>query len=133
LPADDPLPWLFVDRRAARVTAVHDETWLRVVDAEKALAVRRYFGDGAVTIAVDDPLLAGNNRFFTVTGSGAEPASRRPDLHVGVAGLAAVLLGGSTWRALAVAGLARAEDPAAVEVADRLFAVPDAPYAGFYF
>jgi predicted acetyltransferase len=133
LPADDPLPWLFVDRRAARVTAVHDETWLRVVDAEKALAVRRYFGDGAVTIAVDDPLLAGNNRFFTVTGGGAEPASRRPDLHVGVAGLAAVLLGGSTWRALAVAGLARAEDPAAVEVADRLFAVPDAPYAGFYF
>jgi predicted acetyltransferase len=133
LPADDPLPWLLVDRRAARVTAVHDETWLRVVDAEKALALRRYFGDGAVTVAVDDPLLAGNNRVFTVTGCGVEPASRRPDLHVGVAGLAAVLLGGSTWRALAVAGLARAEDPAAVEVADRLFAVPDAPYAGFYF
>jgi hypothetical protein len=52
---------------------------------------------------------------------------------VGVAGLAAVLLGDATWRSLAVAGLARADDPAAVEAADRLFAVRDAPYAGFFF
>ena len=58
LPADDPLPWLVVDRRAVRVTAMHDETWLRIVDAEKALAARRYDGDGAVTIAVNDPLPA---------------------------------------------------------------------------
>jgi predicted acetyltransferase len=133
LPVDDPLPWLLVDRRAARVTAVHDETWLRIVDVGKALAARRYFGDGAVTIAVDDPLLAANTAAFAVTGSGAEPTDRRPDLHVGVAGLAAVLLGGSTWRSLAVAGLARAEDPATIAVADRLFATPDAPYAGFFF
>ena len=41
LPVDDPLPWLLVDRRAVRVTAVRDETWLRVVDSEKALAARR--------------------------------------------------------------------------------------------
>ena len=36
LPVDDPLPWLLLDRRAARVTAAHDETWLRIVDVEKA-------------------------------------------------------------------------------------------------
>ena len=53
LPVDDPLPWLLVDRRAARVTATHDETWLRVVDVEQTLAARRYTGDGMVTIAVD--------------------------------------------------------------------------------
>jgi predicted acetyltransferase len=133
LPVDDPLPWLLVDRRAARVTAVHDETWLRIVDVGKALAARRYDGDGTVTIAVDDPLLADNTATFTITGGGAEPADRHPDLHVGVAGLAAVLLGGSTWRALAVAGLARATNATAVTVADRLFAVPYAPHAGFFF
>ncbi len=133
LPVDDPLPWLLVDRRAARVTAVHDETWLRIVDVGKALAARRYDGDGTVTIAVDDPLLADNTATFTITGEGAEPADRHPDLHVGVAGLAAVLLGGSTWRALAVAGLARATNATAVTVADRLFAVPYAPHAGFFF
>jgi predicted acetyltransferase len=133
LPVDDPLPWLLVDRRAVRVTAVHDETWLRVVDAHQALTARRYFGEGAVTIAVNDPLLQNNSASFTIAGDGAEPTHRRAQLHVGVEGLAAVLLGGATWRSLAVAGLARADDPAALVAADRLFAVRDAPYAGFFF
>jgi len=133
LPVDDPLPWLLLDRRAMKVTAVHDETWLRVVDARKALAARRYEGDGAVTIAVNDPLLQSNSTTFTIAGDGAEPTDRRPQLHVGVEGLGAVLLGGASWRSLAVAGLARADDPAAPVVADRLFAVRETPYAGFFF
>lgn len=133
LPIDDPLPWLLVDRRAMRVSAVHDETWLRVVDAEKALAARRYADADAVTIAVNDPLLRHNSARFTIAGDGAEPTSRPAQLHVGVEGLAAVLLGGATWRGLGVAGLAEAGDPAALVLADRLFAVADAPYAGFYF
>jgi predicted acetyltransferase len=133
LALDDPLPWLFVDRRAARTTAVHDETWLRVVDAERALAARRYAGDGAVTIAVKDPVLPANSATFAITGNGAEPTDRPAQLRTGVEGLGAVLLGGATWRGLATAGLARADDPAALAVADRLFAVPDAPHAGFFF
>jgi predicted acetyltransferase len=133
LPVDDPLPWLLVDRRAVRITAVHDETWLRVVDVHKALAARRYAEGGAITIAVDDPLLQNNTVSFTISGGGAEPSNRRAQLHVGVQGLAAVLLGGATWRSLAVAGLAQVGDPAALAVADQLFAVADAPYAGFFF
>jgi predicted acetyltransferase len=133
LPVDDPLPWLLLDRRAVRVTRVYDETWLRVVDAQKALAARRYVGDGAVTVAVNDPLLPNNSATFTIAGDGAEPTERRPQLRVGIAGLGAVLLGGTTWRSLAVAGLARADDPAALVVADRLFTVRDAPHAGFFF
>lgn len=133
LPVDDPLPWLLVDRRAMRVTAVHDETWLRVVDAQKALAARRYVGDNTVTIAVNDPLLPRNSASFTITGGGAEPTDRHAQLHVGIEGLAAVLLGGTTWRSLAAAGLARSDEPAALVAADQLFAVPDAPHAGFYF
>jgi predicted acetyltransferase len=133
LPVDDPLPWLLVDRRAVRVTAVHDETWLRVIDAHKALTARRYEGDGAITIAVNDRVLQNNSASFTIAGDGVEPTNRRAQLHVGVEGLAAVLLGGTTWRGLAAAGLARADDQAAIVAADRLFAVADAPYAGFYF
>jgi predicted acetyltransferase len=133
LPVDDPLPWLLLDRRAVRVAAVFDETWLRVVDAQEALAARRYAGDGAVTLAVDDPLLPNNSATFTIAGDGAEKTDRPPHLHVSIDGLGAVLLGGSTWRSLAVAGLARADDPAALVTADRLFAVSAAPYAGFFF
>lgn len=133
LPVDDPLPWLLADRRAVRVTAVHDETWLRVIDARAALAARRYVGDGAVTIAVNDPLLPHNSARFAIGGEGAEPSGRRPQLEIDIEGLSAVLLGGATWRDLAVAGLARAHDPAALALADQLFAVPDAPHAGFFF
>jgi predicted acetyltransferase len=133
LPVDNPLPWLLLDRRAMQVTAVHDETWLRVVDVEKALAARQYEGDGAVTIAVNDPLLPDNSVSLTIAGHGAQRTDQRPQLHVGVEGLAAVLLGGATWRSLSAAGLARADDPAVFDVAERLFAVRDAPYAGFFF
>jgi predicted acetyltransferase len=122
-----------MDRRGARVTAVHDETWLRVVDGAEALSARRYEGDGAVTIAVNDGLLSKNSATFRIAGGGAEPTDGRPELNVDIAGLAAVLLGGATWRSLAAAGVARADDPAVLEVADQLFAVRDAPYAGFFF
>jgi predicted acetyltransferase len=133
LPVDDPLPWLLVDRRAARTTAVHDETWLRIIDAQKALSARRYDGDGVVIIAVNDVLVHKNSATFTIARSGAEQTDRRPQLHVSIAGLAAVLLGGATWRSLATSGLVRGDDPVALDVADRLFAVHNAPYAGFFF
>jgi predicted acetyltransferase len=133
LPLDDPLPWLLVDRRALRVTATHDETWLRIIDAASALTARQYIGDGSVTVAVNDPLLPNNSATFAITGDGVEATKQRAQLHVGVEGLGAVLLGGVTWRSLAVAGVAHADEPAALLVADRLFAVPDAPYAGVFF
>jgi predicted acetyltransferase len=133
LPVDDPLPWLLLDRRAARVTATHDETWLRVVDVEKALSARQYEGGGDVIVAVADPLLSDNSIGVAITGDGAEQTDRRPQLRVGVAGLAAVLLGGATWRSLAVAGLAHAENPSVLAAAERLFAVREAPHAGFFF
>nr|WP_260860560.1 sterol carrier protein domain-containing protein [Mycobacterium tilburgii] len=133
LPVDDPLPSLLVDRRAARVTAMLDEIWLRVIDVERALTTRTYAGDGEVTIAVDDPLLPKNSATFAITGDGAVSTGRQPDLQVGTEGLGAVLLGGTTWRGLALAGLARPGDRHALAVADRLFAVPDVPHAGTFF
>jgi predicted acetyltransferase len=133
LPLDDPLPGLVVDRRSVRVTAMHDETWLRIIDAGAALTARGYIGDGSVTIAVNDPLLPANSARFVIAGDGVAVTDGPPDLEVDVEGLGAVLLGGARWRDLAVAGLARADDPAALAVADRLFAVPEAPHAGFFF
>jgi predicted acetyltransferase len=133
LPVDDPLPWLLLDQRAARVTATHDETWLRIVDVEKTLAARKYTDGADVTIAVDDPLLPVNSVNVAITGDGAERTDRSPQLRVGVAGLAAVLLGGATWHSLSIAGLVRADDPAQLAAADRLFSADQAPHAGFFF
>ncbi|MBW0019463.1 MAG: GNAT family N-acetyltransferase [Mycobacterium sp.] len=133
LPLDDPLPWLLLDQRAARVTGIHDETWLRVVDVGAALSVRGYAGEGSIIVTVDDPVLQSNSGSFVITADGAEPTDRPAQLHVGIEGLGAVLLGGASWRSLAAAGLARADNSATLVAADRLFAVPEAPHAGFYF
>jgi predicted acetyltransferase len=133
LPVDDPLPSLLLDRRAGRVTAVHDETWLRILDVGKVLTARRYGGDGAIVIGVDDTLLQHNSISVSITGHGAEVTEQPPRLRVGIEGLASVLLGGATWRSLVLAGLASCDDPVVVDQADRLFAVRDAPYAGFFF
>jgi predicted acetyltransferase len=133
LPVDDPLPRLLLDQRAAKVTATHDETWLRIVDVEKTLAARQYTDSAEVTIAVDDALFPGNSITVSITADGAERVDRPPQLHVGVAGLGAALLGGATWHSLSMAGLARADDPAHLAAADRLFAVTQAPHAGFFF
>lgn len=133
LPIDNALPWLFVDRRAAKVTAVYDETWLRIIDAKRALTSRSYRGGERVTLGVNDPLLPWNSASFTITGAGVEPTTRRADVRVGIEGLGAALLGGTSWRSLAAAGLARADDPLALDMADELFAVPEAPHAGTFF
>lgn len=133
LPLDSPLPWLLVDRRAMKVTAVHDETWLRVVDVRAALAARSYAGAEPVTVAVNDPLLPDNSATYAVTADGVEETEGPAQLRIGIAGLGAALLGGVTWRNLGAAGLAEADDSAVLDAADRLFAVSEAPYAGTFF
>ncbi|WBP92376.1 GNAT family N-acetyltransferase [Mycolicibacterium neoaurum] len=132
-PVDSPLPWLLRDRRAARVTGVHDETWLRVVDVAQALSRRTYAGTRTVTLRVDDPLLAENCATYAISADGVQTTSAPAQLVADVAGLGAALLGGTSWRDLASAGLVQVHDPVALSAADELFAVPQAPYAGFIF
>lgn len=132
-PLDDPLPWLLQDRRAARLTGTRDETWLRVVDAAAALAGRSYSGPGTVTIGVEDALLQQNSAVFAISAAGAEITTAAPQLQLGIAALGAVLLGGTSWRELALAGLVRVEDPVAPAVADALFRAAEAPFSGIYF
>ncbi|MDO3398762.1 GNAT family N-acetyltransferase [Mycolicibacterium neoaurum] len=132
-PVDSPLPWLLRDRRAARVTGVHDETWLRVVDVAQALSRRTYAGTRSVTVQIKDPLLSHNCATYAISADGVQTTSAPAQLVADVAGLGAALLGGTSWRDLASAGLVGVHDPVALAAADELFAVPQAPYAGFIF
>ena len=133
LPLDDPLPWLLRDRRAARATGTRDETWLRVVDVAAVLSARAYAGAGNVTIGVEDSLLQHNSATFGISGGGAELTDAAPQLRIGIAALGAVLLGGASWRDLALAGLVRVEDPTALPLAAGLFGGVEAPFSGIYF
>ena len=53
-----------------------------------------------------------NSASFAITSDGVETTDQRAELHVGIEGLGALLLGGATWRSLAAAGQAQTDDPA---------------------
>jgi len=133
LPVDDPLPELLTDRRAARITGVRDETWLRIVDVAATLDARTYSGDDAVTLRVDDPVLPENSGTYLISPDGATVTDRPAQLTAGVEALGAALLGGTPWRSLVLAGSVHADSVDAADAVDRLFAVPTAPHAGIVF
>jgi predicted acetyltransferase len=132
-PLDDPLPVLLNDPRAARVRSVNDETWLRIIDVEAALASRSYGAAAPVTIAVSDPLLADNNGTFEVGPDTVRRVDTAPDISVDVTGLAATYLGGTTWQHLALAGVATAHTDRAADRTDNLFGTIRLPHSGTIF
>lgn len=133
LPTDDPMPWLLRDHRAVRTRSIEDETWLRVLDVERALASRVYTGDGTVTLGVVDPMFPENEGTYTISADGAARSDGQADLRIGVAELGSLLLGGVACRTLAAAGRIEVRHADAVPVADRLFGWVPAPFAGTSF
>ncbi|MHC9293848.1 GNAT family N-acetyltransferase [Mycobacterium sp. LTG2003] len=133
LPVDDPLPWLLDDRRAARIAATRDESWLRIVDVPAALGGRSYNDAGSVTLKVHDSLLQENSGTYAISAGGAESVGGCAQLEAGVEAVAAALLGATPWRTLALSGLVRVNDADALTAADRLFSVALQPHTGIYF
>jgi predicted acetyltransferase len=97
------------------------------------LDARTYRGDGAITVRVEDPVLPENACTYLISPDGATVTDRPAQLVADVGALGAVLLGGTSWRSLALAGSVRADSADTVATADRLFAVPAAPHAGIVF
>lgn len=133
MPMDDPMPWLLHDHRAVRTRSIEDETWLRVLDVERALASRAYSGTGKVTLGVVDPMFPENEGTYTISADGAVRSDEQADLRVGVAELGSILLGGVACRTLAAEGRIEVCRAEAVPVADGLFEWDSVPFAGTSF
>lgn len=87
-----------------------DEQWVRLLDVDAALRARSYnAAQGAVTIAVTDPLFPANDGTWRVTAEGAirvaAPAGATADLATAINGISAVDPGGVTWGELEAAGV----------------------------
>ncbi|MBF4999448.1 GNAT family N-acetyltransferase [Nocardia sp. BSTN01] len=132
-PVDSPLRHMFADERVVTVAGVHDETWLRLVDVLTALARRTYREARPVVLAVTDDVLPANSGSYRIAADAVTRVGAPADLSTDVATLAAVYLGGSTWRQLALAGRVTENRSGAVDAADALFATTAAPFAGTYF
>lgn len=141
LALDDPLDLLLADPRAAAVTGVAEETWLRLVDLPAALAARAFPARpgpaDSVLLAVHDPLLPDNAGVYRLGGGTGERVAPlgavAPQLECDVAALAPAYLGDRAPSALAATGWWTVHDPAAVAQADALFATDVAPWCGTHF
>ncbi|MTD56841.1 GNAT family N-acetyltransferase [Amycolatopsis pithecellobii] len=131
-PRDEPLPLLFTDMRAARITRGGDDLWLRLVDVPAALAAREYDGE-PVVLEVTDPLLEANSGRYRVGPGGVTRTELPARLRLGADALAMLYLG--TWQAsaLVAAGRIQAADEDAPRLADRLFATGGQAWCGTHF
>ncbi len=131
-PLDTTLPLALTDPRAAVITAVEDETWLRLLDVPAALAARSYAPGDPVVLGVTDELMPVNSGGYLVSRDGAERTDAPAELHCSVGDLAAGYLGGTRFSALAAAGRAQGSDDALAR-ADRLFGTAQLPWCGTYY
>jgi predicted acetyltransferase len=127
---DEPLLHMLHDpRRLVRTTG--DGLWLRIVDVEKALASRRYGVPGKMVFHVSDAFRPQNSGRYLLEGGPEGAACSRtdepPELALSINDLGAAYLGGTRIRTLAEAGRVTGA-PAALHLADAMFAWPIAPW-----
>ncbi|MFD5827500.1 GNAT family N-acetyltransferase [Lentzea sp. NPDC060358] len=96
--ADDPVLHMVDNPRKVR-RELTDALWLRVVDVEKALPLRRYSSDVDSVLEVEDDLCPWNSGRWRLTAKGGEAVVTRTedpaDVTLDVAALGSAYLGGT--------------------------------------
>lgn len=129
-PLDEPVDRLFTDPRSCRAAVTRDVIWLRPHDVVPMLRSRPYGGAEPLVLEVSDPF-PGTAPARCLIGDGqVVPTDQPAELRIGAADLGALFLGDVSASALAVTGRLTVLDPAALPVADRLFATSGLPWAG---
>jgi predicted acetyltransferase len=130
-PVDSPLVHLLEDFRAADMH-VRDSLHLRLVDVDRALAGRTYSAPVDVVLEITDAFCPWNAGRWRLTGDEKSARCDRTDtpadLALDVRDLAAAYLGGSTFSALAQAGLVTERRAGSLTDTSRAFATDLAPH-----
>lgn len=113
-PIDDPVKWMVDNGRAVRIMMA-DSLWIRLMEVDRCLALRRYRAPGAIVIGVTDPFRpadTGTRRLEVDPDGTAEvtETEQAPDVELDVGTLASLYLGGRSAIELAAAGLVRGDD-----------------------
>lgn len=135
VPVDDPLPLLLDDPRGVETVHLGDSLWVRPLDVAQLLGQRRYAIDVDCVLDVRDAFL-GSARYRLRAGPGTascEPTDRHADVHLDVADLGAVSLGGVRLDRLVRAGRVTGDDGAVLERLDRALLADREPVHGTYF
>ncbi|MEV7726668.1 GNAT family N-acetyltransferase [Streptomyces sp. NPDC087917] len=127
--ADDLLPQLLPDARAARLVTAVDFLWVRILDVVRALGARTYAVPGTLVLEVEDPGGPAGGRYLLDAGAGTCARTEEPaDLRLGVSELGSLYLGGESAVRLAALGRLTEERPGAVALADVVFRTARRPW-----
>jgi predicted acetyltransferase len=132
VPEDDPAADLLSEPRMLN-RRLGDAIWMRVVDAERALAARPYGAAGSLTIeVVGDQICPWNARVYHLETDGPNATvtqtTAAPDLRMPVNTLAGLIAGYRPARHYHRIERLEAVNPAAIELADRIFRTEYAPF-----
>ena len=129
-PLDDPILWMLQNSRRKRTLT--DSGWLRIVNAEKALAKRAYSFEGEINLQIEDKVCDWNNGIFNLQGSplGAKcnRSSEKADIVISASSLASIYFGTTSFSNLFSAGLVEENTPGSIQIADSMFRTNNYPW-----
>ncbi|NTV39023.1 MAG: GNAT family N-acetyltransferase [Demequinaceae bacterium] len=135
---DSPVVHLLKDVRGA-MALMRDQVWVRILDVPAALTARTYLKDVDLTIDVEDSRIPENSRSWQVTvANGVATVERAErdaaiDVRMSIQELSVAYLGGTTFDALATAGLVEEVRPGAVADLSDAFRSRLAPRGSLHF
>jgi predicted acetyltransferase len=132
-PIDEPLEWWLTDRRRVQVPRMADDLWLRPVNVPAALAARSFGGTEPVVIEIRDRILPVNSGNYRIGPDGVSSSDLPAQLAMDVDALGAAYLGDVALSTLAAANRVEVLDPAALAIADQVFATGQIPWCGTGF
>jgi predicted acetyltransferase len=129
---DDLLPDFLPDPRAARITALSDSLWVRILDVVRALEARTYEAAGTLVLEVTDERGPAGGRYrLQAAPDGTATCSSTtddPQLTVSIADLAMLWLGDESAARLVALGRVRERREGAASVADALLRTSGRPW-----
>lgn len=130
-----PLPWAMVDSRVVQTIREFDTVWIRILDAERALASRSYDTDGVAVLALDDGMDWCTGTYRVEVTKGRPTVTRTdeaPDATLTMEGLSPLYSGIQDAVGLAAAGLAQGSAAGLARVSS-LFGKSQPPVAASIF
>lgn len=122
--SDDPVVHLLADQRLA-LRSRTDSLWVRLVDVDRALPLRRYLSDVDAVLDVRDAFCPWNAGRWRLTVKDGDASVRRvddePDVELDVQALGAAFLGGTRLATLARAQRVRELTPGALNALSHAF------------
>ena len=106
-PVDEELKWIIADPRRL-IEHTSDRSWLRLVNVEQALSLRKYSVNDSIVLDIKDRFLPWNSSRLELASyqneTQCKPSTKAPDISLGVSELGAAYLGAVNFSTLARAG-----------------------------